>query len=152
MMVAGLMLTTSCEQERDPCLQPKTAPVRLVAKRPVTDTTSIDTLLPRPLWIGIDSAFAIRFPERTSGFQLLLSPLADSCSYALQADSSVNRFDTLKFYYRRKLQFLSNACGFTHFYTLDSVVNTRYQIDSVKITNADVDQNASSRENIQIFF
>jgi hypothetical protein len=152
LLILCAVCLVACEQERDPCLQPKTVPMRVVARQPDSDTTTIDTLLPGAVWIGIDSMFAIGFPENSSAFSLLLSPLADSSRYALQPDSAIASFDTLTFYYRRKLQFLSNACGFTYFFSLDSIHATAHNIDSFKINNADVNQDASSPEHVQIFF
>ena len=142
----------SCEQERDPCLQPTTVPLRVVAKQIVSDSSVIDTLLPKPVWIAIDSLRGFQFPPRTSLFQLLLSPLVDTCRYALQPDSSVASFDTLTFFYGRKLQFISNACGYTYFFSLQRINTTKHNIDSVAINNADVTSNANTPEHVQIFF
>jgi hypothetical protein len=133
-------------------LQPTTVPVRVVTKQYLADTSFVDSLLPKPIWRAIDSGVSFTYLEDVSHFPLLLSPLADSCRYALQPDSAIASFDTIQFYYTRRLQFLSNACGFTHFYSLDKVTTTRHNIDSVKITNTDVNLNASSPEHVQIIF
>jgi hypothetical protein len=145
-------LWISCETERDPCLQPKTVPLRLIAKRPITDSTTVDTLLPHPIWITVDSLDTLKYGAKTSNFSLLLSSITDSCRYALQPDTALVSFDTITFYYDRRLQFISNACGFTYFYTLKTLKSTTHNIDSVKINNADVNQNASTPEHVQIYF
>ena len=152
MVGAFFVLLVACEQERDPCLQPTSVSMRVVAKRPITDTTVTDSLLPHPIWLRIDTSLGILYPKKTGQFSLLLSPLADSCSYALVPDSAaINSRDTLTFVYDRRLQFLSNACGFSYFYSLQRVRTSRHNIDSVKIINADVNLNASSPEHVQIY-
>jgi hypothetical protein len=147
------LLLIACEQERDPCLQPITATMRVIAKQPLTDTTSIDTLLPHPVWFRVDTAIGLLYSKETARFSLLLSPLADSATYVLAPDSAaIASKDTLTFFYERKLQFLSNACGFTYFYSLQKIRSSSHNIDSVKIVNNDVNLNASSPEHVQIFF
>ena len=150
---AMFFFLTACEQDRDPCLQPTSVPMRVIAKRPLTDSMFVDSLLPDPVWLRIDTALGLVYPSNTSSFSLLLSPLTDSCSYALMPDSSaVNSIDTLTFYYNRNLHFLSNACGFTYFFSLQRISTTTNNIDSVRIINSDVNLNASAPEHVQIFF
>ncbi len=152
LVICAMVLLIACEQQRDPCLEPKTVSMRVVAKQAVNDSTSVDTLLASPVWIAIDSQFAIKFPDRSAHFGLLLSPLADSCRWAIQPDSAVLAFDTLTFHYNRKLLFLSNACGFTYHFSLREVRSTRHQVDSVRLNNTDVNENATAPEHVQIFF
>jgi hypothetical protein len=60
-------------------------------------------------------------------------------------------FDTLTFYYSRKLQFLSNACGYTDFYNIDSLHYTNLakdslsNIDSIQNTNRRVTNNVNTK-------
>lgn len=152
-LLAGLLFTglISCEQERDPCLQPTTAYLRVRSVKMVSDTTHVDTLLTNPRWIAIDSQVALVFDRRTAAFNLLLNPSADSARYALQPDSAVAAYDTLVFYYERRLKFLSNACGYTYFYTLHDVKSTHHELDSVLIRNNDVDGNVNTPEHVQVY-
>jgi hypothetical protein len=145
-------LWISCDSVRDPCLQPTTVPLRIIAKKAISDTTSVDTLLPHPYWFTVDSLDTIKYGIKVSRFSLQLSPVSDSCRFALQPDSAVALRDTISFYYVRRLQFISNECGFTHFYTLQSIKTTNHLIDSIRINNADVNQTASSPDHVQIFF
>jgi len=142
----------SCETERDPCLQPTSVPLRIHALRPSNDTSSIDTLLPDPWWKPLDSPVALTFGSNVSNFNLLLSPISDSCKYTLQPDTAVAAFDTLTFYYNRRLQFISNACGYTYFFTLLQVRSTTHNIDSVKLNNGDVNSNVNTPEHVKIYF
>lgn len=151
-LLSVVLFLFACEQERDPCLQPTTVPLRIRAVKPVSDTTVTDSLLPHPLWIAIDSGRGVIFPENSSVFNILLSPLSDSCRYAVQPDSAVAARDTLVFYYSKHLQFLSNACGYTYFYTLLHIGSTHHLLDSVKINNDDVTSNANTPDHVQVFF
>ena len=142
----------SCEQERDPCLQPTTAYLRIRSMKNVSDSTVADSLLPNPQWIAIDSAVILQFSKKSSGFSLSLNPLADSARYALQPDSAITSYDTLTFYYGRKLQFLSNACGYTYFYILRDIKATLHNIDSFRIKNDEVNGNVNTPQHVQVFF
>lgn len=145
-------LLFACNQERDPCLQPTTVSCRIRTIRPLTDSTVADTLLKNPLWVAIDSLNGIQYPAGTAYFSLLMSPITDSCRYSLQPDTASIVKDTLTFYYKRKLQFLSNACGYTYYFSLLNINTTNHLIDSVKINNADVNGNVNSPEHVQIYF
>jgi len=149
---AGLW-TASCTVDRDPCLLPTNTSLRLGAYQ-VNDSNNaiIDSFLPKPVWIAIDSARGIQFTDKTAKFSLRLSSVTDSCRYALQPDSAIAAFDTLTFYYDRHLQFLSNPCGYTHYFSLKHIRSTYHQVDSVRISNAEVNSDANSPEHVQIYF
>lgn len=151
--VVASILAASCSMDRDPCLQPVTTSMRLGAYRVIDSNKAvIDSFLPKPIWIAIDSDRGMQFADRTAKFSLQLSSVTDSCRYAIQPDSALAFFDTLTFYYDRHLQFLSNSCGYTYYYSLKSIRTTYHQVDSVKISNTDVNSDANSREHVQIYF
>ncbi|HRO43763.1 MAG TPA: DUF6452 family protein [Flavipsychrobacter sp.] len=143
---------SSCEQQRDPCLQPTTAYLRLRSMKNVADTTVADSLLPNPRWSAIDSGVTLIFGRRTGSFSLSLNASADSSRYAIQPDSAVFSFDTLTFFYDRRLQFLSNACGYTYFYNLRSIKTTNHNVDSVLLRNNEVNGNVNTPDHVQVFF
>ncbi len=144
----------ACDKERDPCLQPKTVSIRIGTYQPAdTGVTVIDSLLPHPIWTAVDDTFkSILFPEKTAKFSLLLSTISDSCQYIMQPDSAILSFDTITFYYARKLQFLSNACGYSYFFLLNDIKYTQNNIDSLIINNPDVNSSANTPEHVQIYF
>jgi len=148
------MFSASCDTERDPCLQPVTAYLRVRSMRHVTDTTTADSLLPNARWrpLGSDSLVLISFGKNVSRFSLSLNPEADSARYVIQPDSANATFDTLTFIYGRRLQFLSNACGYTYFYTLRNVVTTFHNIDSLRLKNDEINGNVNTPEHVQVFF
>ncbi len=145
----------ACTQERQPCLTPKTASFNLKCVHYLTDTntTTQDTSLPRAVFIPLTDTPLQSLYYRTSSanFTISLSPVADSCSWLITTDSLLYAFDTLSFHYTRKLQFLSNACGYTYFYSLTAATTTYNNIDSVLITNPSVTNDVNTRQ-LKIFF
>lgn len=158
LLAAGIGTLTSCETERDPCLLPRTSLFRANAyTRTGGDTSAAglrDTFLPSPVFTALtaytpNNSF-IQLGTRNK-FAFQLSDLNDSCRWVLQPDTLSTVRDTLTFYYRRQLSFLSNACGYTYFYNIDSVTTSRNAIDSIRLGSRDVTSNASV-ENLRIYF
>lgn len=159
----------SCTQERQPCAQPTIMSVILGCHQVLQDTGNnipvvVDSLLPDPILISIDSAGQlVKFAYNSSGINSLtvhMSSLADSCSWFLytNSDSVAGTIpDTINFYYDKELHFLSNACGYTYFYNLKKVTSTSYlnntlhAIDSVELVNTSVTTNVNT-EHVKIFF
>jgi hypothetical protein len=136
----------ACTEERLPCDTPKIASLNIQTVHHPTDTTTaiVDTALPAAVFGAVTNKGIqdIVYPQQAN-FTISLSPLSDSCQYYFTTDSAYQRVDTLKFYYQRSLYFISNACGFTYFYSLDSVHTTHFNIDSVLILNSSVTNNAN---------
>ena len=140
---------SACTQERSPCLTPKTASLILRTMHRSTDTSTVfvDTALPAAVFISlakVDSNIGTIYSKRSS-FTLSLSPDSNICRWTFTTDTLNSDFDTITFYYQRNRQFLSNACGFTYFYTIDSVLSTRHIIDSLHITNNTVTNNVNTK-------
>lgn len=159
------LVWVACQQERQPCMQPKVTTLRFgtyydsiivdsAGLRTVKDSTVI---LPSP-YVGALDSNKVTFTyygilSRNSQFAISLSPVTDSCKWIISPDSTsaaTGNFDTLTFYYDRKLQFLSNACGYTYYYNLHSVQTTYHMIDSVIIKNFSVTSNANI-EHIKVY-
>lgn len=149
--------TAGCEkiEEREPCLQPRTVRLRAGAYHRAADTgTAItDTALPLAIFFPIGGQTGFSFSAQRK-FSLFLSPHADSCQYVLLTDTAQNAAlrDTLTFRYTRITQFLSNACGYTYFFTLDTVLATTNRLDSVRTTNAEVTNDVNAPEHLRIFY
>lgn len=150
----------SCKQERAVCFEPVNATLRMGAYQGIEVDTGIvvtDSSLPKALIIALDTPkVQIYAPDRASKFGLLLSPHADSTRFIIMADSAQISipalYDTVTFYYQRRLEFLSVACGYTYFFTLgDRVRTTNNYIDSVQVVNSNV-TNAANVEHVKIFF
>ncbi len=144
----------SCTQERSPCLTPKIASLNIECLHRQLDTSTVfvDTALPEaifaPLTNTANNAGTI-YPQQ-SNFTISLSPDSTVCQWLFTTDSLRQPFDTLTFFYERKLQFISNACGLTYFYTLDSLHTTHFNIDSAQIINTSVTNNVNTKH-LQIF-
>ena len=147
----------ACEkvEERDPCLQPRTVTLKAGAYRRAADTGTavVDTALPFVIFAPIGGATALGFVG-SSKWAVPLSPQADSCRYVLQSDTAAGLtvLDTLTFRYSRRTQFLSNACGYTYFFTLDTVITTTNALDSVRLTTTLDVTNEADAEHIRIFY
>lgn len=153
-----------CKQQRTPCLTSKAAPLTLETMH-ITyagDTAFVDTALATAVFVALTNTrdTGLEYLQQQSVFNISLSPDTNYCRWLFTSDTSAgNRnFDTLTFFYRRDLQFLSNACGYTYFYSLDSVHVTHYSlltpqfvIDSVSISNASVTNNANTTKNLRIY-
>jgi len=111
----------------------------------------VDTALPAAVFSSVTDhgVVQILFPQQAN-FTISLSPLSDTCRYYFTTDSAHQRVDTLDFYYQRSLDFISNACGFTYFYSLDSVHTSHLNIDTVRILNSSVTNNANITQ-LQIY-
>ncbi len=158
-VVVTCIYFTACDRIKDPCLLPKTAPVSIGTYKAIETDTGIavkDSMLPTPIMGVLDSPYAVVYiPENaTSKFKLILSPITDSTKYFILPDT-LNRtpaeFDTVTFYYTRKLHFLSTACGYTYFYSLRDVRSTNHAIDSIKLVQTEV-TTAANAEHVKIYY
>jgi hypothetical protein len=147
-----------CKTTRLPCLTPTTARLYVESMHLLTDTSTIftDTILPAAIFIPIttpDTAHGTVYPNQAIFTNLTLSPDTTVSQWLFQTDTPITappHFDTITFYYKRDLQFISNACGYAYFYTLDSVHAKGTMIDSAHITNPSVTTNVSTKH-LQIY-
>lgn len=149
-----VVAVSSCDRVGNPCYEPLNVTVLMRTYLP-SDTGANGVLyeLSKANVIAIDftdSSVIGYASAKSSAFNLSLSPIADSCRWYIQPDSATTIYDTLTFYYTRQLKFLSNACGYTYHYNLLDVRSTDYNIDSVKITNRDINGKADV-EHVKVF-
>lgn len=145
----------ACNTERGPCLEPLAAKVNVRCYQHVdSNNTYVDTLLPNANFVSLDIDSARYWywgAKEISSFSIVLSPLRDTARWAIVPDSATAAADTLTFIYSRKLKFVSNACGYSYTYSLQQVLATRKNIDSVYIGNTDVTTKAGS-EHVKLYF
>lgn len=158
LVIVCSVLWMACEQERDPCLQPRTVSMRMLFGKAVETDTGIavsDSALPNAMIGVVDSPFALAYAAKgLKELSFTLSPLADSTSIFIQPDSARNtRFDidTVTFFYQRRLAFISTACGYTYHYFLTGLRNTSYNIDSVIVLSNDVTDNANL-QHVKVYY
>ncbi len=141
------LVFAACTQERQPCLTPKTASFNVVCVHLASDTATVavDTALPNAVFAPVTQTGIVPlvYPLSAS-FTLSLSSVSDTCMWLFTTDSLKYALDTLRFYYQRQLTFLSNACGYTCFYHLDSFRTTHYNIDSAFILTNSVTNNVNT--------
>jgi hypothetical protein len=151
---AGLLLAgvAGCRKDelRDPCLQPTNVAVRLALKQ-VRDTLRVDTGLAKAILIPLGGKTALQFGNGATTLSAYLSPQSDFCQYLFTADSFATVPDTLSFSYSRKITFLSNACGFTTFFTLSRATATGNAIDSFLLVNPLVNNDANSPAHLLLY-
>lgn len=158
-LVVMCLVWLSCKQERAICFEPKTPVFRIGAYQAAEGDTGIvitDSSLPNAVIISLDTPRAqVNATSPSNKFNLLLSPHMDSTRFIILADSvqilTPALYDTVVFYYERKLHFLSVACGYTYFFNLQKARTTNNYIDSVVITNTGVN-NAANIEHVKVFF
>jgi hypothetical protein len=152
----------SCKQERPICFTSKDIPLRLSTFQTIERDTGLviaDSSLPNAWIAAIDTGTRVMINASAGqkDFNLYLSPHSDSTRFAIFADSTAkiggSRFasDTITFYYQRKLEFLSVACGYTYFYSLRSARTTNNNIDSVIIIGAEVN-NAPNTKHVKVYY
>jgi hypothetical protein len=148
----------SCEQEKDPCLQPTVFETRAGVYKAIEGDTGIvvtDSLLPNVLVGSPDtSAYFMYAQKNVRELKFLLSPQKDSTAITIVPDSAKqSRFDldTVVFYYDRRLQFVSTSCGYTYYYAINNLRYTTYNIDSVIVANGNVTNDAKI-QHVKIYY
>jgi hypothetical protein len=142
----------SCTQERLPCLTPKTVTMKVRTVRWVNSTLTTDTVLETSVWGGITATGVKGYVYAgRSSYALTLSPISDTSVWLFAPDTTAGTLvDTITLRYDRVLTFLSNACGYTYYFNLLSATNTKNSIDSIRIQDATITNNANTNH-IQIY-
>jgi hypothetical protein len=148
--VALCLAACQKESQRSPCLEPKNAALRIHFSQRV-DTTIRDSAVRSPILIPIGGTGSLRYTRPTADVQLYLSPQQDACLYALRPDSNSAIADTLSFGYTRQLRFISDACGYSTNFSLETATTSNRFIDSIRIRNTVVDNNINSPAHVQIY-
>jgi hypothetical protein len=141
-----VLMWCSCTQDRQACLTPKTASLLMKSVRKNTDSSVIDTPFKAAVFApltGPDISGVLY--SQSSSFTLSLSPQADSCTWLFVSDTAAGAaIDTITFFYDRELNFISNACGYSYTYSVNTTRTTHNTIDSVTIKNASVTNNVNT--------
>jgi len=147
-----LSLCFSCTQERQPCLTPKIAVLNLKTVQLTADKKTIDSAFNAAVFGPVTgpvikgAAYA-----KSSKFTLSLSPQKDTCYWLFAADTAKgSMIDTLTFLYDRELHFVSNACGYSYFYSINAIQATHHFVDSVAISNSNVTNNVNTTH-VQVY-
>lgn len=164
-------IAVSCETEDPGCYEPVV--VRVNNSFVVTDTFIQKFYIDPDSTIFIDSVMrnfrdsAMKAPQmitldeapplsvlgiQTGRLSVPLNAAKDSMRYAFRTDTAETAiWDTITFYYTPRVQFISNNCGYTHYFTLNSVKTTYNFFDSVSLPNSNV-TNEATVQHVQLYF
>lgn len=151
-LIAAIFIA-SCGKVANPCLTPKTIVLKVGMYLPAdTGAAGKAYNLPKAVIGLVDTPVIFYSAAEASKFDLILNPSVDSVRWFIRPDSAIFADqDTITFYYERKLEFLSTACSYTYFYNLLDVKTSGLLIDSVKVTEKEVNTNVNV-EHVKIFF
>lgn len=144
----------ACTEDRQTCFTPKIASLNIHTIHFTSDTATVtaDSSLPNAVFLALtaDGPKGGYYPQQSS-FTISLSSVADSCAWYIAPDTAATaQHDTVTFYYKRRLQFLSNACGYAYFYDIDSAHTTHNYIDSLQLLNRSVTNNVKT-QHLQLY-
>jgi hypothetical protein len=164
-----MMAMIACEPSTPECYEPNS--VRLnagfIVRRDtivVVDSISFrdstiiqysDSFMRSPLMLSLDTDSiygVIGTPNGTSTLGIALNPNTDSMRYLVQFDTALAHFDTITFFYKPSIHFISNNCGYTHYFNIDSVHVTKNYLDSAAIQRSQVTNEANIRHVLFYFF
>ncbi len=145
------VLCGSCTQS-DLCLQPQSLALRGGFYYNDTSNTHRDTLLQNAnLRFGTSYSYFTNV-KKQSKFSFSLSQIADTIPVIFQSDSTTmaaNTIDTLQLIYTRELHFISVACGYQTYFTLQKAITTNHIIDSVLIAVPQI-TNETNKEHLKL--
>lgn len=165
LFVTGMI---SCETEGPECYEPVNVSAKSVfvirdsitvpistdtSLRDTTYITAKDTILEAPRLTALDLS-TVFYQVTGAGVSVLgvaLDPARDSMRFKIQADTLIAASDTITFYYKPSLFFISNNCGYTNYFTLDSIHITKNFFDSAVISNINVTKEGNTR-NVLLYF
>jgi hypothetical protein len=114
----------------------------------ITNQSEVSAVFDNVTALGVQSdSLLYNESDNLSSVFLPMDHSLDSCIFVMRIEAVT---DTLKFRYTRKLDFISENCGFSTEFTLIKLETTNYLIDSVKIVNPVI--NRSQSENIKIYY
>ncbi len=152
LLLGGLCLMTACSQSNT-CLTPKTVALRAGFYYHPSDSTSKDSsVINANIFFGNQTLLYKSNLKNTNSFSIPLSQLEDSITLFYQADSLVSSpllIDTIQLRYSRKLHFISTACGYETYYTIQKLSTTQQVVDSVIVSQAEV-TNDVNQQHIRI--
>lgn len=167
-LIVMVALTTSCNKKQE-CFVPTDITAKMVyaKKRTVdtiitTDTTARDTVMifyrdtlmeaPGMQTFLYDTNFVIRGQRGITTLQFSLDPDSTEMKYLVFPNyNNLDIHDTLTIKYRSQLYFISNDCGFTYNYQIDTAQLSNSVFDSASIMNRDVTTEGNI-QHIRIYF
>lgn len=164
----SILLFFSCKKEDPTCYEPTTvtASVKYIQRTIDKIDTVIgsylldtfylylnDTILPylNAVNLETDTMGIIGIPN-SGNFLFYLNPNEASTSYALRYDTVGVFHDTITLYHHSYPVFISNACGYTHYFEIDSLHYTSEYVDSIFIVNKQVSLEQANNAKTAYFY
>lgn len=149
--IVALLAAMACSDETKVCDQALSTDTRVRFKR---DSSGVvrDTVMPSVALyaLGMDTVY---YKQAVSSVFLSLSPVTDSSRFYLKVDSSATTIaDTITFRYTRSPHFVSPGCGFSTFFSLDTVVSTHNTIQSLIINQREITSTLNDTAHITLYF
>lgn len=144
LMLSAVMMACSSD---DICLTPTLVTLRGNFVNKDTSGTLRDSIQTNALWVFGSSLNYAQSLKNTSSFAFPLSQIQDSVIVYYLADSLnivPEKIDTLRIKYTRQIKFISNACGYQTWFTLNEIAHSQHSIDSVRIATSEVSNDANS--------
>ncbi len=163
-VIALILLLSSCKKDFQECFVPRSVSAKVFfrvldtlvtqdANGFITRTIQIrDTALNRPSLtsLGQDSNITFLGERGVNNMYLFLNADTTSIQYVFRRSEDASITDTLTIGYEPYTQFISNACGYTFNYKLDTLRSTQLNIKQAFIENPDVTLSGQAR-NIIIY-
>ena len=161
----SLLLAGGCSPKDDLCFTPKNVYLQIgfqvIDTMFLTDVQGRDSIVvqvrdtglnyPSMLSLGVDSPVLFQGTKLAFGLETLLDPSKPQLTFQFQADSSNPLTEMVTVFYQPYEHFISNACGYTFNYRIDSVQSTFNDLDSIHILNRDVTLDAQ-KKHLQFYF
>ncbi|GAA0526853.1 hypothetical protein GCM10009415_05190 [Chitinophaga japonensis] len=139
-----------CDDETKVCDQALTTDTHIRFLRDSAGITR-DTTMTQVTLYALTIKDSIYRKQAVSNIFLPLSPVADSSRFYLKVDS-ISTPDTLTFRYSREPHFISPGCGFSTFFTLDTVISTTNTIRSLIINQRAITSSINDTAHITLYF
>ncbi len=142
-----LAALSSCE-EKTICDLATDVPLRAKFYSILNDTLEVDTITGSfsVIGIGASDSLAAGLTSQNS-VQFTLNPFQDKTEYQLIFDGVS---DTLSISYERKLELVSELCGFITNFDIKKLESTYNYIDSVALINSEV--RTENEQHVKIYF
>ncbi|MBP6455671.1 MAG: hypothetical protein KA275_02975 [Chitinophagaceae bacterium] len=112
----------------------------------------IDSILPKVNFYLADTPiYFLQEKENVKNFSALLSPEKTIQKFYLNPNTDDIILDTIFLQYSSNLNFISNSCGYQHFYNLEKVWSSQFNIDSIWL-NEKLVNNEINKTHIHILF
>jgi hypothetical protein len=158
----------SCTKDQQ-CYIPSEVTAKMIyGKKRVVDTIiTTDTSARDTIWVYFrdsmmaspgmqtfeyDTNYAIYGQRGSSILPFTLDPDKTTMRYIIYADfNNINLADTLTIQYNSQLHFISNDCGFTYNYLIDTAYISYSLFDSISILNKEV-SSEGSKQHFRLYF